>query len=466
GLPTADIDVSPLAARLGLRRAPRVLLAPGRVPPFLSAAWGTPVVVVPADLWARLPDDQREALLLHELAHLARGDHWVRRLELLVLALYWWCPVAWIACRALRQAEEECCDAWVLWASPEAGSAYAGALVETLAFLSERPAGLPIAACGAGPVFALNRRLSMILQGTTPRRLSRAGLLLVALAGLLLPLAPTVADAPAFAPADEAGVASRLIASSPACRACHEPAKPVPSKSSDAGVLAEKLDKEYRVVRVRAADMIGYRALGEKLAGSADKADSDKLHDLIVKLMREMEAQKEQMKAREAQLKAVLAQYEKMMADKAREKAKSRPVPTAEKRIEELEEQLKKVADELRKLREEAKPKSGTHAPKSPSYRHLPTMADRERATKVFTRTLSIPLRTDGTAKAVELWVTTDGGKAWKLAVVSKAGAGALKFHAPADGRYGFKLVVDGGAKPAAGAKPDLEVEVEAAARP
>src|SRR5207244_3159834 len=123
-LPTAGIDLTSLAALLGLRFVPRVLLAPGRGPLVLSSWLGT----------------------------------------------------------------------GVLWASPEAGPAYAGALVEPLAFLSERPAGLPIAACGAGPVFALKRRLSMILQGSTPRRLSRAGLLLVALAGLLLPLTPTVAD--------------------------------------------------------------------------------------------------------------------------------------------------------------------------------------------------------------------------------------------------------------------------------
>ena len=51
------------------------------------------------------------------LAHLRRGDHWVRGLELLVTGLYWWHPVVWWACCELREAEERCCDAWVVWAT-------------------------------------------------------------------------------------------------------------------------------------------------------------------------------------------------------------------------------------------------------------------------------------------------------------------------------------------------------------
>jgi len=73
-----------------------------------------PRILLPRDLWAELSEEQRDTLLLHELAHLRRRDHWVRRLELVVLGLYWWLPVAWWACRCLHEAEEECCDAWVI----------------------------------------------------------------------------------------------------------------------------------------------------------------------------------------------------------------------------------------------------------------------------------------------------------------------------------------------------------------
>src|SRR5205823_5460117 len=128
-------------------------------------------------------------------AHLRRRDHWVRRLELVVLGFYWWHPVAWWACRRLRDAEEQCCDAWVVWALPAAGPAYASALVETVAFLSLARPVRPLAASGAGHVQTLKRRLTMILRGTPPRALSVTGFLAVlALGAFVLPLLPTPAQ--------------------------------------------------------------------------------------------------------------------------------------------------------------------------------------------------------------------------------------------------------------------------------
>jgi hypothetical protein len=151
--------------------------------------------VLPADLWCRLTETQREALLVHELAHLRRRDHWVRRLELVVLGLYWWHPVAWWAQRALHEAEEQCCDAWVVGLLPAAAEAYAEALVETVAFLSHARPAVPVGASGAGQVPFLKRRVIMILNGTTPRALSRAGWWVVlGLGAVLLPVAPTWAQ--------------------------------------------------------------------------------------------------------------------------------------------------------------------------------------------------------------------------------------------------------------------------------
>jgi WD40 repeat protein len=103
-----------LARRLGLRRCPRVLLVPGSLPPMVWAALGRPRLLFPAGLLGRLDTAGIAALLAHELAHLRRGDHLVRWLELLVCGLYWWCPLVWLARRRLQLHEEECCDAWVV----------------------------------------------------------------------------------------------------------------------------------------------------------------------------------------------------------------------------------------------------------------------------------------------------------------------------------------------------------------
>src|SRR5262249_51440857 len=144
---------------------------------------------------AALSFEQRSTLLLHELAHLRRRDHWVRLLEFVVLGLYWWNPLVWWARHELREVEEQCCDAWVVWAMPGAGRTYASALVECLDFLAE-PAALPVGASGLGHVHDLKRRLTMILRGVTPCTLSAGGLLACLALSLVLPLWPTWAQAP------------------------------------------------------------------------------------------------------------------------------------------------------------------------------------------------------------------------------------------------------------------------------
>ena len=102
-------------------------------------------------------------------------------------------PIAWWAVGSLAHAEELCCDAWVTWAEPQLAADYAAALVETLAFLSCPRPRLP-GVSAASPVVDLERRLVMILNVRTHRRLSLAGAAaLVALGAALLPLAPTLA---------------------------------------------------------------------------------------------------------------------------------------------------------------------------------------------------------------------------------------------------------------------------------
>ena len=175
-----------LAARLGLQQAPPVLLLPAVVPPMLWATGLSPKLLVPATLWERLTPAQRDTLLAHELAHLRRGDVWVRWLELVVLSLHWWNPVAWWACRALAEAEEQCCDAWVVWVLPEQAEEYAATLVVAVSFLAGQRHPLPAGASGIGAISHLKRRIHMIVRETTPRTLTWRGLAVISLLGALL----------------------------------------------------------------------------------------------------------------------------------------------------------------------------------------------------------------------------------------------------------------------------------------
>ena len=187
--------VDELARAIGLSKAPTAWLVPGRVCPMVWWTLGRPKLLLPVRLWSELNDEKREALIVHELAHLKRHDHWVRVVELLATVLYWWDPLVWWARHELRIAEEQCCDAWVARALPASGAAYASALVDAIEFVwssgSISSPRLPALASGTGEFRHLQRRLVMIQQGTGIRPLGWTGFAIICGAALALPLSLT-----------------------------------------------------------------------------------------------------------------------------------------------------------------------------------------------------------------------------------------------------------------------------------
>ncbi|QEH36095.1 BlaR1 peptidase M56 [Aquisphaera giovannonii] len=179
--PDVHAAIAALARGMGIRRPPVVRLCPAAISPSL---WGvvTMRLVVPAALWEGLEPERRELLLLHELAHLKRRDHWVRVLEVLAIGLYWWHPAAWWARRAVREAEEYCCDDVVLRMASGRGKAYAHTLLDAIDSLAEAPRLGPQEAIGFVEESQLRRRLVRILGGSGTFRLSRGGSM--ALAGI------------------------------------------------------------------------------------------------------------------------------------------------------------------------------------------------------------------------------------------------------------------------------------------
>ena len=188
---SVEAEIAGLAARMGLKRAPRAVLVEGRLAPLLWAVGRDPRLVLPRQLWRSLNERQRTLLLTHELAHWRRGDHRVRLLELAVTVAYWWLPVVWWVRRALRDVEEQCCDAWVVWMFPDEARTYAETLLDALDFLNPSADPEPLLASGFGKANHLRKRLVMVMKGTTPRSLSWTGALgALALAGVLLPASP------------------------------------------------------------------------------------------------------------------------------------------------------------------------------------------------------------------------------------------------------------------------------------
>ncbi len=113
--------------RLDLTAPVRLLESPHANMPM---AFGIrrPVVILPmeADAW---PVELRETVLLHELAHVRRGDVLSNLLGQAACAVYWFHPLVWGAARRLRMEAERACDDLVLRAGAPP-SAYAGHLLE------------------------------------------------------------------------------------------------------------------------------------------------------------------------------------------------------------------------------------------------------------------------------------------------------------------------------------------------
>ncbi len=204
-----------LAERFGLRRCPDVRVLSARIPPLLWWSTGRPVILLPSELLSQLGVQDQTALLAHDIAHYRRGDHLVRWAEALILGLYWWHPVVWWARRGLRRAEEQCCDAWVLWAFPDRAKSYAHTLLTAVEFLSTARPVRPVVAAGLEQIGPLKRRLEMIVTSQVRRRMSWAGIVTVLLAALVV-LPWSVRTAPAeLAEADAATETSREPAAPP-----------------------------------------------------------------------------------------------------------------------------------------------------------------------------------------------------------------------------------------------------------
>ena len=175
-LPHLIAEFRAVARRLGVR-APAVRVLTGLSSPLMWCL-GRPVLLWPAGLDARLKGDGRLAVIAHELAHLRRRDHWVRRLEMAAVVFHWWNPVFWVARRRLRADAEL---AWDAWAAGQADRrAYAEALLEVCSFNHRRRPAPAVGVSGEGRR-AMQERLSMIMRDRVPCRLAFGAKLVVAL---------------------------------------------------------------------------------------------------------------------------------------------------------------------------------------------------------------------------------------------------------------------------------------------
>jgi beta-lactamase regulating signal transducer with metallopeptidase domain len=185
--------------RMSLRRMPHAMVIHARCSPFLLAIPRRARVYISQPLLESLSDAELEAVLCHELAHHLRRDVLANLFAFLVSAAVWWNPLAWLARRQLRSAQELCCDALVIARHPISRRAYAEILLSTLDQISGSYSAPALLAAGWGNVASLKGRFRMIGDSNVVPRLSRVWLAVALMLGASLLCVPGRAQSKAAA---------------------------------------------------------------------------------------------------------------------------------------------------------------------------------------------------------------------------------------------------------------------------
>ena len=227
---TAPRDVTRMvervSRRIGLRRSPETLMLDEPVSPLVWCGRRTRLVL-PTGLWGELDPIGRQAILCHELAHLRRRDHWVRRLELLLSALFWWNPLVWWIRRRVEEEADHCCDAWVTWLMPRRRRAYAEALLATREHISAGGRTVPAIVMGATSPKAKSfaRRIKMVMTQSSRPGLSVMGIglaLSLAIVGWIATPAWSCPNAPSGDPVISTAIVCDEVAPSEKAAKCEK----------------------------------------------------------------------------------------------------------------------------------------------------------------------------------------------------------------------------------------------------
>lgn len=192
--------VSDCARRIGLRRPVKLFESSDCSMPM---TWGLlrPRILLPSAVsgWSI---ERRQAVLLHELAHVKRFDCGTYLIARLICGVYWFNPLAWFALSRLAAERERACDDVVV-----SSGASAPDYAEDLLFVAAAPSRSLGAPCAVGMArrSRLEGRLLAILNPRTdhgPLSRRALGLLLTAAVLVVAPLAvlssganePVIAD--------------------------------------------------------------------------------------------------------------------------------------------------------------------------------------------------------------------------------------------------------------------------------
>lgn len=150
-----------------------------------------PVILIPHSLLDMLSGEKLHAVLLHELAHIKRGDLWVNFMQTILQIVYFYNPLLWLANTYIRDLREKAVDEMVLTKIGGEVKRYSDTLIDVaeIAFSGTRFGSRLVGVVESKK--ALTGRIKYMLSRPFPKtaKLGGAGLITVAAAAaILLPM--------------------------------------------------------------------------------------------------------------------------------------------------------------------------------------------------------------------------------------------------------------------------------------
>lgn len=269
GVPLLEQLADAWARRFGISRRVRVLVTAEAAAPFTAGVL-RPVIVLPRTLLARLDEVELSAVIGHEMSHIRSFDVVWRMVERVLLVLFFFHPMVWMAVRRIDTAREAACDVSAASSGLIARASYARGLLAALKAFRLEPevAFARTLSIQGGTGNGLKTRLVWLKGETsmsTPAKLLGAagvvglGLLVLPMAEarqsipqfeaepLLAPAAPAPAPAPAAPAAPEAPAAPAVqaVALPPAPPATSPATPPAPPKAAPSFDFDFKFDEEF-----------------------------------------------------------------------------------------------------------------------------------------------------------------------------------------------------------------------------
>jgi beta-lactamase regulating signal transducer with metallopeptidase domain len=151
-----------------------------------------PAILIPKGILEQLSQEKLRAVLIHELAHIKRGDLWINCVQTLLQIAYFYHPFVWLANTVVRKLREQAVDEMVLLALGAEAKSYGNTLID-VAEMAFFKTSLSLRLIGViESQKALQGRIKHMLARPVPKsaKLGILGLMTVLFFGvLLLPMA-------------------------------------------------------------------------------------------------------------------------------------------------------------------------------------------------------------------------------------------------------------------------------------